>query len=495
MKKITQPLTVFLIGATGDLAKKKIFKALYQLHVQRALPEQFRIIGNARKDFSRQEFQEFVKSHTLSHAFDPNWDSFEERLHFVSGDVTELKTFEKLKTFHEKIKNCGNHLWYVATLPSLYTPIISNIKAVSLQNANCGWTKFLLEKPFGTDLDSSRKLNEELLQVFSEDQIYRIDHFLAKETVQNLLVFRFGNGIFEHLWNSRFVDHIQVTSSETLGVAGRESFYDGTGVVRDVVQNHVIQMLAMTLMEEPKHFTPEEMRVNRNALLSSLSLMNEKDVASHAAFGQYGAGVVDGKSVLGYREEHEKLKNSNTETAVALRVTSNTDRWRGVPIYIRAGKRLARSVTEISIIFKEPSNTMFFDERIPQKGNVLTLRIQPNEGVILRLHVKEPGLKIQMTEVPMSFCYHTAFAMDLVEAYQKLIFDAVSGDPTLFPQARDINASWKIMEPLLKFINSPEYAPEPYPAGSWGPPSFDQLIQKEGRSWIEPSPNICIPNF
>lgn len=495
MKKIADPLTIFLIGATGDLSKKKILKALYQLHVQKALPEQFTLVGNARKKFSREEFVQFAKSHIQPSRYDRHWDSFADTLFYVSGDVQKIKTFTDLRSFHTHLKTCGNHLWYVATLPELYTDVITNIRKVDMEQTQCGWTKLLLEKPFGTNLTTSKELNSLLLQVFSEDQIYRIDHFLAKETVQNMLVFRFGNGLFEHLWNNKYVDHVQITASETTGIKGRETFYDATGVVRDVVQNHVLQMLAMTLMEEPTQINPEEIREKRRAFLDTLTLLTTKTLPSHAAFGQYSTGVIDGKAVPGYTKEHPSLKKSTTETAVALKLFSQAERWKGVPIYIRAGKRMSKRVTEISVVFKEPSNKMFTQSEIQQAPNSLTLRIQPNEGVILRLNVKEPGLAMNMKEVPMSFCYNTAFTIDLVEAYEKLIFDAVEGDPTLFPQASGIDTAWELVEPLLTYMQTSSFRPDRYPAGTWGPQSFENLIHEDSRSWIEPNQNVCSPEY
>lgn len=490
MQKIEAPLTIFLIGATGDLAKRRIWKALYRLFEQELLPAQFTIVGIARARHSEPEFRQFVKG-IISPQNEKVWSAFESVIRYFSGNVGEESTFSELAEFHSSFSSCGNHLWYVATLPNLYLPVIRNIKASSLQSSKCGWTKLLLEKPFGTDVPSSKSLNNELLQVFDEEQIYRIDHFLAKETVQNLLVFRFGNGLFEHLWNNKFVDHIQVTSSESIGIAGRGEFFDATGTVRDVVQNHVLQMLAMTLMEEPLNLEPAEIRRKRMEFLSKLEMFSPLDLPTRVYFGQYAAGEVDGLAVPGYKEEKGIPPHSQTETAVAGKMYVESDRWRGVPIYFRAGKRLKSTYTEISLKFKEPANQMFSQFESPQAGNVLTLRIQPNEGVIVRLNVKKPGLDLSMEEVSMQFCYNTQFQMGLVEAYEKLLYDAVQGDPTLFPQAEDIEASWRLVQPLLDYLAQAEVHPQLYPAGSWGPASFDTLLQEDGRAWIEPRPDMC----
>jgi glucose-6-phosphate 1-dehydrogenase len=487
MKQIVQPLTIFLIGATGDLAKKKILKALYFLHTQDLLPAQFTLIGNARSAFSRQEFQHFVKE-LVKPQDEHQWHAFAESLFYVSGDVSEVTTFEQLRSFHDQLSPCGNHLWYVATLPSLYQAVVANIKQVGLEQTNCGWTKLLLEKPFGTDTTTAQQLNDQLLEVFAEDQIFRIDHFLAKETVQNLLVFRFANGMYEHLWSNSFIDHIQITAAETLGIAGREAFYDGTGALRDVVQNHVIQMMATTLMEEPSSLEPEAVRQQRQALLKAVRLAGTVD--DSVEFGQYQTGVIDGETIVGYQQEHPQLTNSSTETAVALKVEIDNDRWRGVPIYLRAGKRLQRSVTEISIVFKEPVNKMFKRSE-EQIHNVLTFRIQPNEAVIVRVQVKKPGLALDVEQVPMQFCFETEFQVDLIEAYVKLIYDAVVGDPTFFPKAEEIETSWQIIQPILDAIQQGHLQPQPYVGGSWGPATFTTLITNDGRDWITPSVDVC----
>jgi glucose-6-phosphate 1-dehydrogenase len=489
MEQIEQPLTIFLIGATGDLSKKKILKALYKLYDSDLLPNQFTIVGVARRQMSREEFQEFVKevvANDDSAETKKEWSGFAERLNYISGDVAEIATFEALQNFHSELMHCGNHLWYVATLPRLYESVVANIKSLGLQTTDCGWTKLLLEKPFGTDLATAQNLNKQLLEVFTEDQVFRIDHFLAKETVQNLLLFRFANGMFEHLWSNQYIDHIQVTSSESIGIAGRETFYDATGALRDVVQNHVLQMIATTLMEEPASLDADQVRQQRMELLSALKLSEDTNQA--VALGQYSAGKVGGKQVNGYTQEDEKLAQSKTETAVAIKCSVDNERWAGVPIYLRAGKRMAADVTEISIVFKEPQNKMI--EQSHQLGNILTFRIQPNEGVIIRAKVKKPGLKLELEEVPLQFCYQDVFQMGLVEAYVKLIYDAVGGDPTFFPRADGIEAAWTFVQPILDLIAA-QTEVATYPAGSWGPASFNDLIAQDGRDWIVPSADFC----
>jgi len=491
MKRIEFPLNIFLIGATGDLAKRKILPAIYNLYQKKILPTQFRLIGVARRKMNKEQFEQYAYQIIQPAKTDEQWRQFCKSMFFVSGDVADLQTFVQLRKFHSHLDQCGNHLWYVATLPNLYLDVIRNIKQTSLEKVACGWTKFLLEKPFGTDLTSSQTLNKELLQVFAEEQIYRIDHFLAKETIQNLMVFRFGNGIFEHLWNRHHIDHIQIIASEKVGINGRANFYDAIGVVRDVVQNHILQMLAMSLMEEPAGLDSKTIHAHRMQFLSQLEIISAHQIKKRVVFGQYASGEIDGQLVKGYRQEDNGLEHSNTPTAIAAKLLVNSPRWQGTPIYLRAGKRLSQAVTEINIQFKEPLNAMFKNQGISQQSNVLTLRIQPNEGVVLRMNVKQPGLQLEMKQVPMQFCYKTEFQMGLVEAYEKLIYDAAQGDPTLFPQANDIDASWRIVQPLLDYLQETNLQPDLYPAGSWGSDSFQKLIANDGRQWLQPSPHVC----
>lgn len=491
MEQINHPLTLFLIGATGDLAKKKILKAVWNLYTKHLLPESFTLIGNARSDRSHDDFREFVRG--LVNAGDtPDWDRFAQHIYFVPGDAADPETFSALQNFHKTLQTthaCGNHLWYLATLPSLYSTIVKNLKKLQLSETSCGWTKIMIEKPFGTDYRSAQELNNELSDVFAEDQILRIDHFLGKEIVQNILAFRFANGIFEHLWNAQYIDHMQITLAETLGIAGRELFYDQTGVIRDVVQNHALQMMAVAMMDQPDSFQASDIRRARSTLLSATVCADDDQARERSSLGQYATGMVDGSVVPAYAQEHTELSASTAPTAVALRLDVDNDRWRGVPVYIRAGKRFARSVTEISVQFKEPVNDMFQGTGFRQQPNVLTFRIQPNEGIVLRIFVKEPGHGMRLDQVPMQFCYRNTYQMDLVEAYERLIHDASTGDATLFPHASEIQHSWAIIDPFVAL--AAKQTPLPYAAGSWGPGEFDALLKKDGRAWIEPSVDVC----
>lgn len=487
MKKIPDPLTIFLIGVTGDLAKKKILKAIYRLFEQQLLSSPFTLVGNARKPMSREQFQDFVKE-VVRPDSDSVWEEFKKCLYYVAGDSTESATFDALTTFHEGLvgeHRCGNHMWYIATLPQLYLQIIQNLKSHQLHESRCGWTKVLIEKPFGTDLASAQALNRELTDVFSESQLYRIDHFLGKETVQNLVAFRFANGLFEDLWNRNYIEHIQVTFAETLGVTGREQFYDSTGATRDVVQNHLLQMIAVTLMEEPASLDAEDIRTSRSKLLNQIECM-KKDEGETVLFGRYTDGEARGEIVKGYLQEHGIPAESATETAVALKLAVDNERWKGVPIYVRTGKRLATDVLEISIQFKDPKNKMFSKIKLGPDPNILTFRFQPNEAILLRLFVKKPGHGVDLDMVEMEFNYHNQYQMNLIEAYERLIHDATLSDPSLFPNADSIESSWKIVDEILSFKDSSKI--EEYPAGSWGPKSFEELIEKDGRRWIKPLP-------
>ncbi len=481
MQKVTEPLTLVLVGATGDLAKKKILKASYMLYEKGLLPDDFLLLGNARSTHTRESFQLFVKG-VVTPRDESIWEGFSSRLDYVSGDVTDEQTFIDIKKHLDDHQRMGNLLWYVASFPSLYDDVIRHVGNSQLNNRPEGWVKFMLEKPFGTDYESARMLNAHLLKIFTENQIYRIDHFLAKETVQNLLAFRFANSMFEHVWNRESIDHIQVNAVEDLGITGREKFYDATGTIRDVIQNHVLQMIAMTMMEQPTSLSERDIRAVRKTLLASIVPLTPEVIPERAKFGQY----------LGYRAERDISPMSKTETAVAFKLEVHNDRWEGVPVYIRAGKHLTRSITEITVVFKPNKLSLFGSPAKKNRQTALTLRIGPNEGVIMHLAVKRPGIDFVLDEVPMQFCYKNEYQMDLVEAYVKLLHDAIAGDPTLFPHADGIESSWACVEPLLRHLASPTYEPESYEKGSWGPASFEELLKKDGRVWMEPSAAVCL---
>lgn len=471
LSPIIAPLTLFLVGATGDLAKKKIWQALYHLYLHQLLPDEWQVVGIARRAFSRDEFVAFLEE--VVHPTNARrWTQFIQHVIYHQGDVADKKAFSSLAT-RADLFDQANRVWFLATVPSLYLHIIKHLRDCRLTEQASGWSKLLLEKPFGTDLKTAQALNKELAATFTEEQIYRIDHFLAKETVQNILVFRFANGMFEQLWNAEHIARIEIIASEQMGIAGREAFYDATGTIRDVVQNHVLQMIATTLMEEPLSLKAESVRQKRYELLEKLTIATPNNPADSVRLGQYTRGVVNGQEVQGYLEEAGIPSSSTTETAVAMRLAVHNQRWSGVPIYLVAGKRLAEKVTEISIFFKEKRNRMFSQYKLDQTPNILTFRIQPNESVSMRLSVKKPGIELAMHEVPLQFSYRGEFQTELVEAYVKLLHDAIQSDSTLFAHAKDIEETWRVLDGVLNVKSKLKVWQ--YPAGTVGPAEFEAL--------------------
>lgn len=471
-------LTIYLFGGTGDLSRKKLIPALFYLYSKKLLPP-FQVLAIARKKYTRAQYWQL-----LTERVDPanlaQWQSFLDHIQYVSGDSSTDSLYQQLVSFNQSNTITGDRIFYLATLPHLYATIAHQLHCHRLTTNEHGWSRLLVEKPFGVDLTSSRTLNKELLFAFPEKDIFRIDHFLAKETVQNIVAFRFANGVFEHLWNSDHVDHIQVTSAEPFGVEGRELFYNEVGVVRDVVQNHVLSLLAIALMEEPASFEPKVIQRERLRLLSQIEVLEEDTISKRVMFGQYQS-----------TELAEKLQ-PNVPTAVAMRLSVVNMRWKGVPIYVRAGKKMPCRVTELSVVFKEPPNHMFGLDAKRQLPNILTFRIQPNEGIILSVNVKKPGFEYNIERVPMSFCYASSFTdAQLPEAYSKVIFDAIKGDTTLFLDEQGVDASWAAVQPLLDWQEGENQRPIKYPMGTWGPAPFDSLLNNDGRHWIIPDLTAC----
>lgn len=487
MQQITTPLTVFLLGATGDLSRKKILKSLYTLAQQNLLPAEYCIIGNSRKKMTHAEFATFAKEHV-----EPKnaqlWKSFASRLRYVPGSLEDAAVFSEMIKCADGQNPGSRHLWYAATIPKLYTSIITNLgttKSPSLKN-----TKFVLEKPFGTNTQSAQELSSKLLSVFSESQIHLVDHYLGKETVQNILAFRFGNGIFEHIWNKDHIAAIQVQAPEQLGVDGRESFYDATGVTRDYIQNHILQMFATTMMDVPSVSDSDAIRDKRQKLLDSLYFDAKKPMSEQVVLGQYTGGIVNGAEVTGYKELAGIPKKSRTETAIAGRICSRHPNWKGVPLFFRAGKRLEQSVVEISVVFKNMKDPFYTHEQ-HQQHNVLTFRMQPNEGIVLKLHAKKPGITMDLTDVSMSFCYKDHFDDALVGPYVKLLYDVLTDTHHLFARTDGIISSWETVEPILEYQQQKSAHVHEYPAGSFGPKAFHTLIEDAGFSWIEPTNATC----
>lgn len=488
---VSDSFAFVLFGATGDLAGKKILPALFQLYRYQRIPPNFILIGNGRTPRSDQDFQQLVYSYiskqfpTLDQA---TWDHFRQHLFYVTGNAGDKGTIEKIG---QKLQEISTQyqvkpkvMFHVATLPELYANILTYLGQWLNANPFRGWVRLLIEKPFGVDLDSSIELNQLVKRYFNDEQVFRIDHFLGKETVQNMLAFRFANGLFESLWNHRYIDHIQITALETEGVDGREIFYDATGVLRDFIQNHVLQLLALVMMEQPRSLDSQFTREKRLELLNQLQCYNTQEAYQNIVYGQYGIGKIEGEEKRAYIQEANIPNTSQTETFAALKLLVNSPRWRTVPIYIRAGKRLAAKVTEISIQFKDPKN-LVPEFRDQMSANVLTFRIQPNEGIILRLDAKKPGHGYSLHPVSMQFGYIQAFSQaPLIEAYERLIADAWSGNHLLFPTAEEVEAAWRFIDPLLQVRTG--RVPIMYPAGSLGPQEAYELIRKDKREWIEP---------
>ncbi len=477
--------TYVLFGATGDLAAKKLLPAVYNLAAENRLPERFRLLGIAssvEEASFREHMINAVTAHSRSGVVTEILDHLMERVDFIRGDFGDPKLYTKIKANLENgdkaIGGPTRRLFYLAVAPRFFGPIGEALHNVGLARGADPESVLMIEKPFGHDLASAAALNAEVTAAFDETHILRLDHYLGKETVQNLLVFRFANGIFEPLWNRRYIDHVQITAAEDLGIGGRAGYYDQSGAIRDVIQNHVMQLAALTAMEPPANFTANEIRDEKAKVLRSIKCVK-------SARGQYTAGNVDGGPVPGYLEETDVPADSQTDTHAALKLEINNWRWAGTPFYIRAGKRMPRRSTEITIAFRPVPHKPFSDPRVAEsiRPNLLTLSIQPNEGASLRIEAKAPGAETQLRPVRMDFLYGETFTRDTPEAYERLILDALRGDATLFTRADEVEEAWKIVDPVINAWQANEVPLEPYVAGSPGPASAEALIRDDGRKW------------
>jgi len=495
-ERTSAPSVFVIFGASGDLTKRKLLPALYNLAVSRLLPPGFSIVGFSVTELTEEAFREqmhegiskFSRRKPVDEAV---WKDFASRLHYVSGSFGEAANFaklrEKLEELDRKNGTRGNRLYYLAIPPSLFPMVNDQLAKAGLvadPNDASKFSRIIVEKPFGHDLASGDALNADLHRVFAEKQIFRIDHYLGKETVQNLVALRFGNAIFEPIWNRNHIDHVQISVAEDIGVEGRGKFYEEAGTTRDIVQNHLLQLLMVAAMEPPVAFTADEVRDEKVKVLRALKPIVGSDVAKYTVRGQYGPGNYLGKPVPGYRQEENVSPTSNVETFVAMRLELDNWRFAGVPIYIRAGKRLTKRITEISVHFKDVPHALLMQDGSHIEPDVLAIRIQPDEGIGLRFVAKVPGPTMMLRPVTMDFRYGSTFGGSGPEAYERLILDAMHGDPTLFARADEVSAAWNLITPIHQAWAKEPPRPFPnYPAGTWGPKESADLIERDGRAW------------
>lgn len=493
LNRIAGPSALIIFGVTGDLSRKKLMPAVYDLANRGLLAPGFALVGFARRDWDTQEFSRVVHDAVKAHArtpFDEEvWAQLARGIRFVQGEFDDDKAFERLTaTLQELDENrgtMGNHAFYLSIPPKSFPQVTEQLRHSGLAEQTDGtWRRVVIEKPFGSDLASARALNGVVESVFPQDSVFRIDHYLGKETVQNILALRFANQLWEPIWNARSVDHVQITMAEDIGVGGRAGYYDGIGAARDVIQNHLLQLFALTAMEEPVSFDARDLRAEKEKILSAVRIGS--DLSATTARGQYSGGWQGGERVIGFLEEEGMNPNSVTETYAAIRLTIDTRRWAGVPFYLRAGKRLGRRVTEIAVVFKRAPQYLFEESQTSALGqNALVIRVQPDEGVTIRFGSKVPGAGMQVRDVTMDFGYGHAFTEASPEAYERLILDVLLGDPPLFPRHEEVELSWKILDPIEEFWSS-QGQPEQYRPGTWGPGSADALLQRDGRVWRRP---------
>jgi glucose-6-phosphate 1-dehydrogenase len=494
LERVPDPHVFVLFGATGDLAHRKVVPALYQLWRTNLLPHEWQLVAIGRRPYDDDSFRKELRTSLDSYSrvpVDPSIAKvFFERVSYHQGDFDDHAMFDRLvKRLDDDDRDhgtLGNRLYYLATQASAFPLVVNQLGRVGLDHEthNGGWRRIIIEKPFGHDSDSALRLNREVGKVFREKQVYRIDHYLGKETVRNLMVFRFGNGIFEPLWNRRYVDHVQITVAEELGIENRGAFYEETGAVRDVLQNHLLQLLSLVAMEPPATLDADALRDEKVKVVRAVAEMSPSDIARDVVRGQYGPGWVAAKEVPGYRREKEVDAESETETFVAARFQVDDWRWSGVPFYLRTGKRLPKRATEIAIQFKEVPHRLFRDAAIDPEPNLLAIRVQPDEGILLRFSSKVPGLGMDIRTVNMDFTYGSAFSVDSPDAYETLILDALSGDPSLFARSDEVEEAWSIATPILDaWLDMPPPDFPNYPAGTWGPKAADELLEREGRRW------------
>ena len=484
VRRRPDPCMLVIFGASGDLTAKKLMPALYSLAVRRLLPERFGIVGAARTEETDDEFRARMKQAVAEHARDPFdeavWEELAAGIRYTTLDFADDKAEDELRdtlgTLDHELDTQGNRVYYFAVPPSAIGTLVAEIAE---RRSATGWIRLIIEKPFGHDLESARALNAEIQGRFAENEVFRIDHYLGKETVQNMLALRFANGIFEPIWNRQFIDHVQITVAESIGIEGRAGYYEQAGAIRDIFQNHLLQLVALTAMEPPIDFTADSVRNEKVKVLKAMHTPGPK----HLVRGQYGPGFVEGEEVRGYREEDGVAHGSMTETFVAAKLFVDNWRWADTPFYVRMGKRLARRETTIAIQFKRAPHPPFEDGGEGLRPNVLLIHVQPNEGVSLAIGAKVPGQGMTIRTVHMDFLYGGAFREGLPDAYERLILDAMLGDATLFTRSDEIEEQWALVDAIVAFWKRDRPSFPNYAAGTWGPTAADELLHRDGRSW------------
>jgi glucose-6-phosphate 1-dehydrogenase len=492
--RIADPCVMVICGASGDLTKRKLIPALYNLAKAKFLSRDFAVIGFARNELTteqfRQQLTEDMKKFATSSVEPEIWNWFLQRIYYLSGEFKDPKAYAKLKdllTQASKTHNArGNYFYYLAVAPAFFGEIVRQLGGAGLVREESGqWRRVIIEKPFGRDLESARALNAEIKEVLHEHQIYRIDHYLGKETVQNILVFRFGNGIFEPIWNRQYIDHIQITAAETVGVEQRGGYYETSGALRDMVPNHLFQLVSLTAMEPPASFEADAVRDEQSKILDAVQPPSPEEVLTKTVRGQYGDGLLGNEPAPAYRSEPNVAPDSTTDTFVAMKLTIDNWRWADVPFYVRTGKRLGKRVTEIAIQFRRVPFVLFRNTPVERlRSNRLVLHLQPEEGITLQFGAKIPGPIMNVGEVTMDFNYEDYFGKTPSTGYERLLYDCMCGDATLFQRADMVEAGWSVITPVLDVWKAlpPRSFPN-YPAGSWGPKEADELLQREGRQW------------
>ena len=493
LPRIAGPCTLVVYGVTGDLARKKIMPAIYDLANRGLLPPSFALVGFARPDFESQDFGQIahdsVRDYARTEFREDVWQQLSEGFRFIRGDFDDGAAFDALSTVLSDLEadrgTLGNIAHYLSIPPRFFSVVVEQLERCGLSRSPHGaWRRVVIEKPFGHDLASAQVLNAVVDSVFTTESVFRIDHYLGKETVQNMLAIRFANNLYEPIWNGNYVDHVQITMAEDIGIGSRAGYYDGIGATRDVMQNHLLQLLALTAMEEPVSFEAESVRREKEKLLSSVSLPRRLEL--HTARGQYAEGWQGGLPVVGYLQEPGVPATSHTETYAAIRVDVNTRRWAGVPFYLRTGKRLGRRVTEVAVVFKKAPHQPFAAGDVSEmSNNTLVFRVPPDEGMTVRFGSKVPGTALELRDVTMDFQYGDSFTEASPEAYERLILDVLLGDPPLFPHHREVEMAWEILDPVLEHWAT-HGRPEQYASGGWGPQASYEMLARDGRHWRRP---------